>query len=297
MWDRKINNKIEIREVEKMQIGLRLHDAVSLPLEQRLEVVRGQGFTCGHLALAKVIKDYSVADSALTPGYGMYLKRIFEKNQLDVAVLGCYLNLATPNKEQLENNKKRYEAHIRLASVMGVGVVGTETGAPNEQYKYEEACHGEEALETFIENLRPVVEYAEKMGVIFAIEPVWNHIVWNPKRARKVLDRIQSPNLKIILDPVNLLSIYNYEQRQEVIREAIELLGEDVAVVHIKDFIVKEGELVSVGAGTGMMEYEEILRFIKKEKPYIHVTLENTTPENAISCRQHIQEIYDKIIV
>lgn len=275
-----------------MQIGLRLHDAKKLPLEERLEVVKGQGFTCGHLALGKVIDEYSVADSALTPGYGMYLKRLFEKNELDVAVLGCYLNLADPNEEALKKTMKRYEAHIRLASVLGVGVVGTETGAPNEEYKYEEACHGEEALELFIKNLRPVVEYAEKMGVIFAIEPVWNHIVWNPKRAREVLDTINSPNLKIILDPVNLLSIHNYEDRDAVIKEAIELLAEDIAVVHIKDFVVEGNELVSVGAGTGMMNYEEIMRFIKKEKPFIHVTLENTTPENAVACKNHIEEIY-----
>lgn len=280
-----------------MQIGLRLHDAKKLPLEERLEVVREQGFTCGHLALAKVIDEYSVADSALTPGYGMYLKRLFAKNQLDVAVLGCYLNLANPSEEKLKQITKRYEAHIRLASVLGVGVVGTETGAPNEEYKYEPACHGGEALETFIKNLRPVVEYAEKMGVIFAIEPVWNHIVWNPKRARAVLDAIQSPNLKIILDPVNLLSIHNYEDRDAVIKEAIELLAEDIAVVHIKDFIVKGNELVSVGAGTGMMNYEEILTFIKREKPYIHVTLENTTPENAVTCKKHIEDIYNSVIL
>ncbi|MDO5293274.1 MAG: sugar phosphate isomerase/epimerase family protein [bacterium] len=279
-----------------MQIGLRLHDAKQLPLEERLEVVHEQGFKCGHLALSKVINEYSVANSALTPGYAMYLKRLFWKNELDVAVLGCYLNLANPNEESLKQIMKKYEAHIRFASALGVGVVGTETGAPNEEYKYVPESHGEEALETFIRNLRPVVEYAEKMGVIFAIEPVWNHIVWNPKRARQVLDTINSPNLKIILDPVNLLSIHNYEQREEVIKEAIELLGEDVAVVHIKDFIVKDNDLVSVGAGTGMMNYKEILTFIKKEKPYIHVTLENTTPENAVSCKNHIEEIYNSIV-
>lgn len=39
----------------------------------------------------------------------------------------------------------------------------------------------------------PVVEYAEKLGVIVAIEPVCRHIVNNAKRARKVLDAIDSP--------------------------------------------------------------------------------------------------------
>lgn len=277
-----------------MQLGIRLHDIKKAPLEERLEIAKKQGFLCGHLALSKVISEYSVEDSALTPGFAMYLKKIFQKNNLDVAVLGCYLNLANPNEESLRKIAHRYLAHIRFASLLGAGVVGTETGAPNEDYKFEEACRSQEALDTFIKNVRPVVEYAEKMGVIFAIEPVAKHIVWNPKRAREVLDTIQSPNLQIIFDPVNLLDIKNYQNREEIIAEAIELLGDDIAMVHIKDFVVKDGELVSVAAGTGEMDYTQIIRFIKEKKPHIHVTLENTVPENAVQSKEFIQRLWDE---
>lgn len=277
-----------------MQLGIRLHDVKKAPIEERLAIAREQGFSCAHLALGKVISDYSVADSALTPGFACYIKNIFAKNELDIAVLGCYLNLATPNEESLRKNQNRYLAHIRMASLMGAGVIGTETGAINESYSFEEGNHSEEALEIFIKNLRPVVEYAEKMGVIVAIEPVYKHIVCNPVRARKVLDTIQSPNLQIIFDPVNLLDICNYENREAIIAEAIELLGKDIAMVHIKDFVVKDGKLESVAAGTGEMDYSQIIRFIKSEKPYIHVTLENTVPENAVEARQYIQKLWDK---
>lgn len=277
-----------------MQLGIRLHDIKKAPLEERLQIANEQGFACGHLALGKVISEYSVANSAMTPGFACYLKKIFAKNDLDIAVLGCYLNLATPNEADLKKNTQRYLAHIRFASMLGSGVVGTETGAVNEDYHYEERNHSDEALEVFIKNVKPVIEYAEKMGVIFAIEPVFKHIVWNPKRAREVLDRIQSPNLQIIFDPVNLLDISNYENRAEIIHEAIELLGNDIAMVHIKDFVVKDNELVSVAAGTGEMDYSEIIRFIKKEKPYVHVTLENTVPENAVQARKYIQGLWDE---
>ena len=275
-----------------MQIGLRLHDAAKLPLEERLAVVRKQGFTCGHLALSKVLDKQLAQAEALTPGYAMYLKRLFEKNELDIAVLGCYLNLANPNPEKLKEIVEKYKAHIRFASHLGCGVVGTETGAPNEEYKHEPACHTEEALQLFIQNLRPIVEYAEKMGVIFAIEPVWKHIVCNPARARRVLDEINSPNLQIILDPVNLLDISNYQDQVAIVEEAIELLGKDVAVVHIKDYVVKDGKLDSVAAGTGMMNYDAIIKFIKEKKPYIHTTLENTVPENAVQAKEHILKLW-----
>lgn len=278
-----------------MQIGIRLHDTEKLPLEERIANVNKQGFTCGHLALGKMISEYSVADSAMTPGFAMYLKNLFRKNNVDIAVLGCYLNLANPDREQLANITKRYMAHIRFASLLGCGVVGTETGNPNETYTYDEKrSHTEEALQTFITNLRPVVSYAEKMGVIVAIEPVFTHIVCNPLRAKRVLEEIASPNLQIIFDPVNLLHISNYEKREAIIKEAIEVLGEDIAVVHIKDFKVEEKGLVSVAAGTGMMDYTDIMRFIKKEKPYIQVTLENTTPENAVAAKELIKKQWEK---
>ncbi len=277
-----------------MQLGIRLHDTKKLPIEERLADVHELGFKCGHLALSKVISEFPTDDSALTPGLAMYLKNIFAKNEVDIAVLGCYLNLANPNPEQLKKITHRYMAHIRFASWLGCGVVGTETGAPNETYTHVPECHGEEALETFITNLRPVVKYAEQMGVVVAIEPVWKHIVCNPKRARQVLDAIDSPNLQIILDPVNLLDICNYQDQVAIVEEAIEVLGDDIAMVHIKDFIPENGKLTSVGAGLGMMDYTAVMKFIKERKPFVHVTLENTTPENNIRCKDHILKLYEE---
>jgi sugar phosphate isomerase/epimerase len=278
-----------------MQIGIRLHDIKKAPLEERLAIAHEQGFTCGHLALSKVISEYPTDDGALTPGLALYLKRLFAKNELDVAVLGCYLNLTNPNSESLKKITNRYMAHIRFASLLGTGVVGTETGAVNESYTFEEANRSEEALDIFIKNLRPVVAYAEKMGVIVAIEPVFKHIVHNAKRARRVLDEIASPNLQIIFDPVNLLDISNYKDREAIFAETIELLGDDIAVVHLKDFVVENGGLTSVGCGRGEMNYEQILSFIRKRKPYIHATLENTTPETAVFSKEHILNIYNSI--
>lgn len=277
-----------------MQLGIRFHDTKELPLAERIAEVNRQGFSCVHVALSKIIKENSVAPEALTPGYAMYLKRLFEEKKLDIAVLGCYLNLANPNPEKHKEIVEKYKAHIRFASLLGCGVVGTETGAPNEAYQYEPACHSEEALELFIQNVRPIVEYAEKMGVIFAIEPVWKHIVCNPSRARRVLDEINSPNLQIILDPVNLLDISNYQKQVSIVEEAIDLLGKDVAVVHIKDYVVKDQKLESVAAGNGRMDYTAIMKFIKERKPYIHTTLENTVPENAVQAKEYIWKLWNQ---
>lgn len=276
----------------EINLGMRLHDTPEMSFTERLQYIHNQGFSCAHVALAKVFDSAMVQDSALTPGFGMSLKKNFINYKVDFAVLGCYLNLANPNKKQLQDIKNRYLAHIRLAAIAGCGVVGTETGAPNEDYTFVPECHTKEAYETFRRELQEVVSYAEKMGVVVAIEPVYTHIIHTPKRARQLLDDISSPNLQIILDPMNLLHISNYENREEIIQEAIELLGKEVAVLHLKDFLVSKDSLQWVAPGEGMMDYGPVMKFIKQSKPFIHCTLEDTVPENAMKAAEYIRQIY-----
>ena len=278
-----------------MQIGVRFHDTEKLPFEERLANIKRQGFSCTHIALKKV-EDLPDSLSSLTPGYAAYLKHAFADSGIDVAVLGNYQNLANPNAEKLKQIQASYTAHFRFASLLGCSVVGTETGAPNEDYHYDkEACHSDAALTTFINNIRPVVKDAEKFGVILAIEPVYKHIVWNPERARTVLDEIHSPNLQVIFDPVNLLHPDNLSIRSEVIGQAIDLLGKDVAVIHLKDYQVVNGEMQCMACGLGEMDYREVIRFAKQQKPWIQTTLENTRPSNAVAAREYIQKIEESL--
>lgn len=278
-----------------LQFGLRLHDGEKLPLEELLTKTREKGFTCAHLALSKLLPQYPCTPSSLTPGYALYLKGAFARAGIDVAVLGNYLNLLNPDEEYLHTAYEKYYAHIRFASLLGCGMVGTETGCPNREYRFTPQCRERETLSLFIERLRPIVRYAESYGVIFAIEPVARHSVYDALSCRRVLDEIGSRNLKVLFDPVNLLDMDNVDRREEVFAQALELLGEDIVMLHLKDFIRTPGEgfgLTSVGAGTGEMDYSSIMAYMKREKPYLFATLENTTPENAQECRKAMEKAY-----
>ena len=281
-----------------MQIGIRLHDVnkdgpeALQTIEARADKAREEGFSCVQLALQKVIRGIDFNDCALTEGLAAYVKRVFSGRGLDIAVLGCYLNLANPDPARLADIKSRYYAHLRVAPLMGAAMVGTETGAPNLQYKLDEYTHTDAALKTFLYNLEDVVAEAERRGATIAIEPVWNHIVYSAERAQQVLESIGSRNLRIILDPVNLLSMENYQDRDAVFADAIDRLGDRVAMIHLKDFTVRDGKLVSIAAGTGEMDYTRVLRFMKERKPFIHATLENTDNSSAVSSRQFIESLY-----
>lgn len=278
-----------------MRIGIRAHDVEYAPLEELIPNIHAQGFHCMHIALSKSIKEFKPEIGTMTPGLAMYMKELCAENKVDIAVLGCYLNLCNPDPEQHKQIVEKYMAHIRFASVLGCGVVGTETGAVNIEYKYEPANHSDEALECFIKNLRPIVKYAEQFGVIMAIEPVWKHIVNTVERARKVLDAIDSPNLQIIFDPVNLLCVDNISEQDDIINKAFELLGKDIAVVHCKDYVVEGDDLKSIAAGTGSLNYPLLLRKIKEYKPYVHCTLENTISENAVATREFMENTYASV--
>ena len=277
-----------------MRIGIRAHDMEEAPLDELIANIHKKGFHCTQLALSKAIHDFKVGIGTMTPGLAMYIRELCVENKVDIAVLGCYLNLCHPDPVKHAEIVEKYKAHIRFASILGCGVVGTETGAVNAEYTYEPANHSEEALEIFIKNLRPIVEYAEKMGVIVAIEPVYKHIVCNLKRAKKVLEAIDSPNLQIIFDPVNLLYTGNLDKQDEIIEEAFDLLNDDIAVIHCKDYKVDEekNELVSIPSGQGGFNYPLLMKKIKEYKPYVHISLENTKPENAIATREFLEKLY-----
>ena len=105
-----------------LQIGIRLHDVNTTrdkafqSMEERAKTARAEGFSCVHLALHKVIEGVTFDDAAMTEGLAMHIKRVFAQNDLDVAVLGCYLNLAHPDPVKLAEIQSRYVANIRVAS-------------------------------------------------------------------------------------------------------------------------------------------------------------------------------------
>ena len=273
-------------------IGLRLHDSRPGTLSERAGYAAAQGFTCVHLALSKTMGGGFMRPEVFTPGLADYVRRAVAP--LNVSVLGCYLNLCTPDEQEYGETLKKYTAHLRLASMLGACVVGTETGNPNREYRYDpERSHSDESLELFIRRVTPVVKAAEKLGAVLAIEPVYTHIVSTPARARRVLDAVASPNLRIIFDPVNLLHPDNLLRRREVLDEAMELLAPEIDVIHLKDYVLTEnGGMDSVAAGQGVMDFSGILRFAADKKPCIPMTLENTVPENAEQARLFVEGVY-----
>ena len=105
-----------------MNIGIRMHDAAEGTLKERAGFVRAQGFSCVHLALSKTIDPKLMDPAAATPGLAAQVKH--DLGDIDLAVLGCYLNLCSPDLESHEKTVEIYKAHLRFAKRMGALLVG-----------------------------------------------------------------------------------------------------------------------------------------------------------------------------
>ncbi len=273
-----------------MNIGIRLHDTAPGSLKERLAYAKAQGFSCAHVAISKIRDDFDMKDAPekLNAEYAEQFRRDFEEAGMECAVLGCYLNLADPDPERRARTQEIYKAHLRFAAMTGAQVVGTETYANPESVFAEPAPQSEEAFRLFMDSLRPVVRFAEECGAVLAVEPVWYHIISTPERAARMLEELSSDHLQIILDAVNLISPETAGRADDVVRNAISLLGDRVRILHMKDFILQpDGKMDACACGLGSMQYGRLLSFATKKN--LPMTMENTVPENAEEARLFLE--------
>lgn len=275
-----------------MNIGIRLHDTKPGTLEERLAFAKAQGFSCAHVALSKVLDDFSMeeAPEKLTEEYARRVRQDFDTSGLECAVLGCYLNLADPDPDRRARTQEIYKAHLRFAAMIGARVVGTETYANPESRFTDPAPESEEAFRLLLDSLKPVVRCAEETGAVLAVEPVWYHIISTPERAARMLEELPSDHLQIILDAVNLISPEKADRAEETVRRAVSLLGDRVRILHMKDFVMTpDGKMDACACGLGSMRYGQLLAFAAGRD--LPMTLENTVPENAEEARLHLERI------
>lgn len=100
--------------MSNLQVGIRLHDMEPTSLENRIALAKEPDFSCIHLASKIVYKEYGIDRHGLTPGLAAHIRRECEKNNLNIAIYGCYLNLANPDQTQLNEIIEEYKANIRL---------------------------------------------------------------------------------------------------------------------------------------------------------------------------------------
>ena len=87
--------------------------------------------------------------------------------------------------------------------------------------------------------------------------------------------------LAAIFDAVNLLTPARIETQAALWDEALAAFGPDIAAVHVKDAVVKDGALAPALLGEGVMCYDNIMRWLAQHKPGVALLREEIAPETA----------------
>jgi sugar phosphate isomerase/epimerase len=272
-----------------LNLGVRAHDFGRRPAGELAARIAAHGLSCIQLAPGKALTEVA-ADAVPDFATARRLAAAFRAQGIQVAVLGCYINLAVRDEALRRPQLERFKQHLRLAPQFGCSVVGTETGSLHADFSRHPDNGGEEAFAIVRESVRELVREAEQCGVNVGIEAVERYVISSPRRLRRLLDEIGSPRLQVILDPVNLLAASNHEAQDDILREALDLLGDAIAIIHAKDFAMRDGVFEERPAGAGTLRYGALLRWLKQRRPGIPVLLENTTPDGVAASIRHLRE-------
>jgi len=272
-------------------IGIRAHDVGKMPVRELAKAIAEKGFDCTHLALQKAITDYDFSLGKLNPGMAKEIREAFYRENVFISVLGCYINPVHPDEEERRAQLERFKEHIRFARDFGCSIVATETGSLNRDWSYTPENKSPKAFGMIVESVAELVREAEKFGVIVCIEGVTTHTVSTPQIMKRVLDEVNSSNLQVLFDPVNLLDAGNACKQREMISEAYELFGDRINIIHAKDFIIEDGVKKNAPIGKGILDYPFLIKLIKQRKPGIEILIEDAKPETMESSKRYIEKL------
>lgn len=258
-----------------MTIGIRAHDFGRNPLELLISKIKSKGFNSIQLAIPKVLDGFNTGLGSLNPGMAHHIGEAFRKNDIQIAILGCYINPVASDEAELRQGIDRFKECIRYASSLGSTIVATETGWLDKGWLEEKENVEEKRFNKLVDTVKELVKEAEKFGIFVGIEPVASHTINSPEKMKRLIDEVNSSNLQVVFDPVNLITIDNYSNQEQIMGKSLELFGDKIVAVHCKDFVVDEGSVRIVAAGKGQLNYKLFAAYLKENKPFINCLLED----------------------
>jgi len=128
-----------------------------------------------------------------------------------------------PDPKVIEKGLAGMETALRSAKALGADTVLLVPAIVNENVSYAQAY---KRSQTHIKKLLPL---AEELGVVIAVENVWNKFLLSPLEFARYVDEFESPWLKAYFDIGNVI-LFGYSQ------DWIRTLGKRIVKIHLKDF-------------------------------------------------------------
>jgi sugar phosphate isomerase/epimerase len=186
----------------------------------------------------------------LPDGLAEAVARHARQKRLQIAALSGTYNMAHPDKSIRDGSRRGFANVVEAARRMGSPVVTLCSGSRNasDMWKYHPDNRSAAAWNDLRTELDLALELAEGSGIQLGIEPEPANVICDAHAAARLLEEVASPRLGIVLDAANLLTARSLAQQDDVMKEAVSLLGESLVLAHAKD-IASDGSVVPAGAG------------------------------------------------
>ena len=184
-----------------------------------------------------------------------------EQATVELAALSGTFNMAHPDPAVRRDGLLKFEILSEVTARLRIPVVTLCTGTrdPVNIWKWHPDNNSKEAWDDMVQSIEAALIVAEKYDLMLAFEPESENVANSAIRARKLLDELRNPRLRIIIDPANLIS--PKRNQQEVLDEAFTLLRDAIVIAHAKD---RKIDFKACAAGKGILDFEYYLRCLKE---------------------------------
>ncbi|MBE6349387.1 MAG: sugar phosphate isomerase/epimerase [Spirochaetaceae bacterium] len=276
-----------------MKICIRPHDVGKATAQELGEKIHELGFDGVQLAIAKAIAGQNGSPETLTDAVIQEIRSGFNNNEVDIALLGAYFNPVHSNKQKVFDGQQKIMDHLKKAAKFGTKYVATESGSYNDdKWTYNPKNQTEEAFQEVKSVFIPVAQAAKEANAVFLIEGAWHHCMFKPQQLKRMVDELDNGHVCVTVDILNYLYIGNYQNREAIFQECLELFKDKIKVFHIKDFVIENDQIVEVEIGKGIMGWHKFLPIIKEKYPEAILVFEGV--KNVPASLQFVKKVlYD----
>ena len=232
-------------------------------LEEVADAIAGFDLTCVQMNLESAL-GVDMPDQ-IDKEQASGIRRALEIRGIQMSAVSGTYNMIHPDPEESVVGMGRLQTLADASGEFGTSVITLCTGTRDPDYMW--ARHpdndSQEAWNKLVVELHKATEVAEQTGVTLAFEPEVSNVIDSAVKARRILDEIGSPKLKVVIDGANLYHKGELAKMHEILDEAFDLLGNDIVLAHAKD-VVKDGEAGHVAAGTGLLDYDYYIKLLEQ---------------------------------
>lgn len=177
------------------------------------------------------------------------------------AVSGTY-NMIHPDLSVRKTGHQRLAVLAGSCHAMSTRLITLCTGTrdPLDQWREHKDNESPEAWRDLIQAMETAIGIADRYDVDLGIEPELANVINSAGKARRLIDELQSPRLKIVLDPANLFEKVTLDEQHAIVSAAIDLLADRIVMAHAKD---RNPDGSFATAGTGVLDYTHYLSRLK----------------------------------